>query len=142
MGDTDKERPSTAPPSRASSSQSSGLGPPPQANPPAHTVSAAFQGGAAQLHPQQAFLGGLGSNGFPGGGQAALPRVSAAEALSPFPGMSLHRKIAPSFLGMPFAQVCLTLFKVIESILVLSGVAAVCSCIFHLNSLIWAGDVL
>lgn len=81
---------------------------------PAQFVSQpAFPASSAQQfhYQQQPFLGGLG-NGFLGSGQPQPlqppppPRASTAEALSPFPGMSLHRKIAPSLLGMPPAQVC------------------------------------
>ncbi|CAL8466156.1 g5692 [Coccomyxa elongata] len=108
---TQQERPSTAPPSGkrtppptapatpASPRFENGNGmfattfPPASGDPP----TAAIMGGAHQ--PSSLFLGGLGGfAGFLGGGHAP-PQASAAEALSPFPGMSLHRRVAPPVRG-------------------------------------------
>ncbi|BDA51027.1 hypothetical protein COCOBI_17-2470 [Coccomyxa sp. Obi] len=104
---TQQERPSTAPPSGKRT-------PPPSAQ--ATPASPRFENGngmfAAAFPPasdptammgahqpsSSLFLGLGGFAGFMGGGHAP-PQASAAEALSPFPGMSLHRRVAPPVRG-------------------------------------------
>jgi len=91
-----QERPSTAPPSGKRT-------PPPVATPASphaleHTgglYPPAFPDPVAPQQSPSSFLGLGGFAGFMGGGQALQPQASSAEALSPFPGMSLHRRVAP-----------------------------------------------
>ncbi|KAK9902093.1 hypothetical protein WJX75_004122 [Coccomyxa subellipsoidea] len=104
-----QERPSTAPPSGKRTPPPPAPASPhaPQQNgslfPPAFPPSSLTP---TQHQPSSLFLGLGGFAGFLGG--QAPPQSSAAEALSPFPGMSLHRRVPPA-VRTPAAQGALDL---------------------------------